>query len=387
MRLDLAPVILGVLLVVCFEQSSAASTLPSCSSGNMDSAAIDRINSLGWDLVHEYTGESGGRRLFISPVGAWITYATMFSAEPQQDADELREYTAILGYPDAVVARQQAGADVASVRHSLSVDRVEAAQRLSLAGNGEPPHLTQAPIFSPPCFEYDQTALEEWSAAHTHSLVASATRNVAGGFLSAIGSLSLYFDGQRPSDTASTQAIGGLTLTTIEGSADVSQTYSEHDYFENNQGVRGVEISIVGSVLTAYLLTAPDSETMFLFETSLDVRGWRNTTQQFAPHYGTVAATLDLQTALYYDDFKEPTRYVGAFGGTLSVLSQDGHVVLDTDAMKFAVVTNFQIDNPSCCTDALPTTSPVTPFFMTTVAPMLLVIQDRTGLVLFVVAT
>jgi hypothetical protein len=386
MLLVLAPMFLGALLAV-HATPLAAGASPPCSSGSLDSAAIYRVNSLGWDLIHEYTGKSGARRLLVSPVGAWITYATMFSAEPLQDADEQSEYTAILGYTSAAAARRQAGADVASIRHSLSADQVEAAQRLFLAGSGAPPHLTRAPIFSQPCFEYDQAALGQWSPTHTHALVASTIRDVAGGFLSAVGSQALYFDGKPSSQTASTQAIGSLDLTTFEGGADISQSYSERGYFEDDHGVQGVEIPLSGSALTAYLFTAPDSESMFMFETGLDAKEWRNTTTRFSPRYGAVAATLDLETALYYDDFKAPTRILGSFGGTLSVLSQDGHAILDADAMKFAVVTNFQIDDPRCCTDAMPTTSPANPFFMTTVAPMLLVIQDRFGLVLFVVAT
>jgi hypothetical protein len=55
--------------------------------------------------------------------------------------------------------------------------------------------------------------------------------------------------------------------------------------------------------------------------------------------------------------------------------------------MKLAIVTNFQIDSPPCCTDAMPTTSPANPFFMTTIAPMLFVVQDQSGLVVFVIAT
>ena len=387
MRFVLAPVFLGALLAVFVAQSSAASTPPPCSSGGLDSAAIDRINALGWDLIHEFTGKSAGRRLLVAPAGAWITYATMFSADPQQDADELREYMAILGYSDAATARRRVGADVASIRHSLSADGVEAAQRLFIDRNGKPPHLTQAPIFSSPCFEYDQTALEEWSSAHTHALVASKFHGVAGGFLSAIGSEAMFFDGKRSSGAGSTQTVGSLILTTFEGGAHSFQSYSVQSYFENNQGVQGAEILLSGSALTAYLMTAPDNKTMSMFESGLDAKGWRDMAKRFEPRYGAVAATLDLQTVLYYTDFKAPTRILGSFGGLLSVLSQDGHAVLDNDAMKFAVVTNFQISDPPCCADAMPTTSPSNPVFMTTVAPMLLVIQDRSGLVLFAVAT
>lgn len=387
MRLVLAPVFLGALLAMYVAQSSAADAPPPCASGSVDSAAIDRVNTLGWDLIHEFTGKSGGRRLFLSPAGAWITYATMFSAEPQQDADELREYMAILGYSDAAAARRQVSPDVASIRRSLSIDRVEEAQRLFLARNGEPPHLTQAPIFSPACFESDQSAIEDWSHAHTHGLVSSEIHDVAGGFLSAIGSQALYFDGKRSSVAGSVQPVGSLNLTTVEGGADIARSYSERGYFENDQGVQGVEIPLSGSALTAILLTAPDSKTMFMFETGLDAKRWRDITLRFAPRYGAVAARLDLQTALYLTDFKAPTRILGSFGGLVSVLSQDGHAILDDDAMEFAVVTNVQIDDPPCCTDAMPTTSPANPFFMTTIAPMLLVVQDRSGLVLFVVAT
>ena len=371
-----------LLVAIGLPVQPAIAAAPACSSGVLDAAAIQRVDSLGWNLLHFSAAEANSKAFLLSPVGAWVTYATLFNADPGGSMDELNAYNSLLGYSSIEGARQNTASDISAMRHVVSDDHVEIAQHL-IVDRSSLTVARSSPSLESPCVEISNRPIEAWTSDHTHSLISSSIGDPAGGFPSAYGSQAMYLLGKPDTGNAAEQTLGSETVTTVEGGQAIGQPLAQYSHYSSNEGIQGVAEPIAGSRVTMYLFSAPDRSSMLEFEDGLNQTTWPATIEKFQPAQGAVAAQLDLRSLVYLRDYGIKGQFVDSLGGTVMYLAQEGRAVIDDTGIKFAVVSNFQVDNPDCCTDAMPTTLPEDPFFVNAIAPVLIIVQDRSGLVLF----
>lgn len=377
-------------------------------STSISPAVRARLHNMTWPEVASSARDSKTGAFVVAPAIEWLLSATLFAGRAaivipngvEHGNQEIPvtppvDYLPALGYDDVAAAQSSIVDDVSGVARMLDADGVRVAIGLFLGPMTSMPAPART-ILERKCIEVIRRPLtiendwhivaprsaNEWTSRHTGGLVTEAVREEEGigGFDAgyAVGAATIQAVLEQP--VADRQKVGALFVPAASGSQEERDERVYRYFADATAGLQGVAIGIRPRG-TLYAITSTTRDGLQTFETSLTDATWQATKSRFRRAQGAVF----LGSAFSMESYRS-TNGVDAFGGSATAPSLKSTFIARDSLLEAGVTIDVVIKNPSCCSDAAPTPAGLPPlhFTMKTGGPVLYVLEDANGLVLFV---